>query len=110
VRQVLPLLQIETMAEQANLVLEHALDALMRHDAGLASSVSAMDIEVNRQRDALVTELKVQMSQNPPAIPTLLSLIFVVQSIERIGDHAKSLAENVIHTIEGIDIRHRKPF
>ncbi|NBS94928.1 MAG: phosphate transport system regulatory protein PhoU [Betaproteobacteria bacterium] len=109
VRKTLPLVAIETMADQALLVLERALDAFIQHDAVLASSVSAMDIEVNRQRDALISGLKIQMSQNPNDIPTLLGLIFVVQSIERIGDHAKSLAESVIHTIEGIDIRHRKP-
>jgi phosphate transport system protein len=109
VRETLPLSSIETMAEQAHLVLERALNAFIQHDAGLASSVAAMDIEVNRHRDALVSGLKIQMSQNSHAIPILLGLIFVVQSIERVGDHAKSLAENVIHTIEGIDIRHRKP-
>jgi phosphate transport system protein len=41
------------------------------------------------------------------ALPSLLSLVFVVQSVERVGDHAKSLAANVIHVVAGVDVRHQ---
>jgi phosphate transport system protein len=107
-RSSLPLERVMSMAEHARSMLGRALDAMVRHDAELAATVSALDAEVERERDALQGELLSRMGTDPSAIAAALDLMFVVQSIERIGDHAKNLAEYVIHIVEGVDTRHRR--
>ena len=107
-RSSLPLERVMSMAEHARSMLGRALDAMVRHDAELAATVSALDAEVDRERDALQGELLTRMGTDPSAIAAALDLMFVVQSIERIGDHAKNLAEYVIHIVEGVDTRHRR--
>jgi phosphate transport system protein len=105
-RASLPLEQVTTMAEHVRSMLARALDAMVRHDAGLASTVAGMDVEVDRERDALQENLLARMGTDAGAIAAALDTMFVVQSIERIGDHAKNLAEYVINIVEGVDMRH----
>jgi len=107
-RSSLPLERVMSMAEHVRSMLGRALDTMVRHDAELAATVSALDAEVDRERDALQAELLMRMGTDPGAIAASLDLMFVVQSIERIGDHAKNLAEYVIHIVEGVDTRHRR--
>ena len=57
-------------------------------------------------RDELVAELIGRMSADPSRVADSLSLVFIVQSIERVGDHAKNIAEYVVQIVEGVDTRH----
>jgi phosphate transport system protein len=107
-RASLPLERVATMAEHARAMLGRALDAMVRHDASLAATVPDLDVEVDSERDALQENLLARMGTDSGAIAAALDVMFVVQSIERIGDHAKNLAEYVIHIVEGIDTRHTR--
>jgi len=107
-RASLPLERVATMAENARVMLGRALDAMIRHDASLAATVPDLDLEVDSERDSLQTNLLARMGTDAGAIAAALDLMFVVQSIERIGDHAKNLAEYVIHIVEGVDTRHTR--
>jgi phosphate transport system protein len=107
-RASLPLERVATMAENARAMLGRALDAMIRHDALLAATVPELDLEVDNERDSLQTNLLARMGSDAGAIAAALDVMFVVQSIERIGDHAKNLAEYVIHIVEGVDTRHTR--
>jgi phosphate transport system protein len=107
-RASLPLERVATMAEHARAMLGRALDAMVRHDASLAATVPDLDVEVDSERDALQENLLARMGTDSGAIAAAQDVMFVVQSIERIGDHAKNLAEYVIHIVEGIDTRHTR--
>jgi phosphate transport system protein len=107
-RASLPLERVSTMAENARGMLGRALDSMIRHDASLAATVPDLDLEVDSERDSLQTDLLARMGTDAGAIAAALDLMFVVQSIERIGDHAKNLAEYVIHIVEGVDTRHTR--
>ena len=107
-RSLFPLQAIAAMGARVAKMLEHTTTAMIQMDSALAAQVGPLDLEVNRQRNAVVEQLIAKMAVNREAIPSLLALVFVTHSIERVGDHAKSLAESVIHVVEGIDIRHRR--
>lgn len=84
-------------------------DAFVRHDANVAAALYARDAEVDALRDELIADLMIVMSRSPDAVAPALAMVFVVQSIERVGDHAKNIAEYVVNVVEGIDLRHALP-
>jgi phosphate transport system protein len=87
-------------------MLQRAIDAFVRHDATVAAELVATDVQIDEQRDALRTGLLQLMSHQPQAVAASVDLIFIVQSIERVGDHAKNIAEYVVTVVEGVDPRH----
>ncbi|MGE3862598.1 MAG: phosphate signaling complex protein PhoU [Burkholderiaceae bacterium] len=98
--------RIETMTELVRGMLHAALDAFVRHDTAAAAALAERDDEVDGLRDELLRELMDCMSKRPEVVSPAMALIFVVQSIERVGDHAKNIAEYVVNVVEGIDLRH----
>lgn len=98
--------RIERMASLVGDMLRAAIDAFVRHDIGVAAVLAERDAEVDALRDALIAELIAEMVRKPAAVSPALALIFVVQSIERVGDHAKNIAEYVVNVVEGVDLRH----
>ena len=98
--------KIQRMADLVAEMLGAAIDAFVRHDTAVSKRLAERDREVDGLRDDLVEELIARMSAEPTKVSDLLALVFVVQSIERVGDHAKNIAEYVIHVVEGIDTRH----
>lgn len=98
--------RIEQMAALVCDMLRAAIDAFVRHDVGAAAFLAERDAEVDALRDALIAELIGVMGRQPVAVSPALALIFVVQSIERVGDHAKNIAEYVVNVVEGVDLRH----
>ena len=93
--------RIEQMAGLACEMLRLAIDAYRRQDADAARALIGRDDEVDDLRDELTRELVSVMSTAPGGISQGLSLIFVVQSLERVGDHATNLAESVLLAVEG---------
>jgi phosphate transport system protein len=65
-----------------------------------------MDRAVDASRDALIGELVAGMASDSATLGQAVDLILVVQSIERVGDHAENIAEYVVNVVEGIDMRH----
>jgi phosphate transport system protein len=99
---------VARMAEIAIEMLRAAIDAFVRQDEGAADRLESRDAEVDVLRDQLVGQLIQRMADEPATVSDALALVFVVQSIERVGDHAKNIAEYVVHVVSGVDPRHSR--
>jgi phosphate transport system protein len=104
----IPFEPILRMSEIVVEMLRSAIDAFVRQDEGAAARLSMRDIEVDALRDELVSQLITRMSEDSKVVSSALALVFVVQSIERVGDHAKNIAEYVVHVVSGVDSRHAR--
>ena len=98
--------KIQRMADQVAAMLGAAIDSFVRHDTTVSEQLAQRDRDVDQLRDELVAELIGRMSADPSRVADSLSLVFIVQSIERVGDHAKNIAEYVVQIVEGVDTRH----
>lgn len=98
-----PVLQ---MTEIVADMLRSAIDSFLRQDEAAAERLIQRDVEVDALRDELIGALMRRMSEDPTRVSEALSLVFVVQSLERVGDHAKNIAEYIMHVVSGIDSRH----
>jgi phosphate transport system protein len=102
-----PLIDIPLMAEIARRMLREALDAFVRQDAVLAQKVLNTDDEVDAFKNQIFRELLTYMMSDPGTIPRALALILISRNLERVGDHATNIAEEVIYAAQGRDVRHR---
>ncbi|HEX5803719.1 MAG TPA: phosphate signaling complex protein PhoU [Azospira sp.] len=93
-------------ADEAVNMLRQALDSFARLDSPLADAVIHADAKVDAEFKAIVRQLITYMMEDPRTISTAIDIVWIGRSIERIGDHAKNIAENVIYIAEGRDIRH----
>jgi phosphate transport system protein len=100
------LLDIPKMEPLVRSMLHKCLDAFVQGDADLARSVLLSDDEVNLLRDATYGELLEAMRRDPAVVPPAITLIFIARNLERIGDHATNIAEDVVFLVKGIDVRH----
>lgn len=87
-------------------MLRASVQAFVDHDANVAELLRIRDAEVDQLRDARIADLLQAMSRDSQNVSAALALVFVVQSIERVGDHAKNIAEYVVNVVEGVDARH----
>lgn len=94
------------MSDVAGTMLHDSLDAFARGDLEIAYSVLKRDDQVDELRDRLLHELLTQMVDNPGDIVPAFDRILVAKSLERIGDHATNIAEDVIYVVAGDDVRH----
>jgi phosphate transport system protein len=104
---VKPLLDIPRMGAIAQLMLRDALDAFVRGDLALASAVLAEDDRLDALKTQIFRELLTFMLQDPATIEPALDLILVSRHLERIGDHATNIAEDVIFMVSARDVRHQ---
>jgi phosphate transport system protein len=98
--------RIHAMAEHAARMVGQAIDALVAHDTRVALELGASDDTVDDLRDELVAELSLKIAQAPQQVAQVLTAILIVQSIERVADHAENVAEYIVNVVEGIDMRH----
>jgi phosphate transport system protein len=75
-------------------------------DAALAQHVLDMDDTVDAFKDQIFRELLTHMMSEPATIPRALALILISRNLERVGDHATNIAEEVIYVAQGRDVRH----
>jgi phosphate transport system protein len=87
--------------------LQKALDAFARLDAVSALEVLKSDDQIDREFEGLLRKLITFMMEDPRTISSSIDLVFVAKAIERVGDHAKNVAEAVIYIVKGTDVRHR---
>lgn len=98
--------EIRHIGEQVRKMVQEALDAFARFDADLALSVAQYDKTVDREYKTALRELATYMMEDPRSISRVLNVIWVLRSLERIGDHARNIAELVIYLVRGTDVRH----
>ena len=103
---VKPMTDIPKMASLVQSMLLKCLDAFVQGDAELARSVLVSDDEVDRLRDAVYAELLEVMQRDPSLLTAAIDLLFIARNLERIGDHATNIAEDVVFLVKGVDVRH----
>lgn len=99
---------IRHLAEAALNLVRQSLDAFARLDVPLAQEVIKADSDVDTEFKSIIRQLITHMMEDPRTITTSIEIISIARAIERIGDHAKNVAEQVVFIVEGRDIRHIK--
>jgi len=102
----LPVADLSFEADLAIAQLRKALDAFARLDTARALEVLKQDDQIDQEFDGLMRKLITYMMEDPRTISSSIDLIFVAKAIERVGDHAKNLAEAIIYVVKGTDVRH----
>jgi phosphate transport system protein len=100
------LIDIPRMAGLAQSMLRDALDAFVRRDLDLAQHVLDEDDTLDELKNQIFRELLTYMLQDPSTIEPALELILISRHLERIGDHATNIAEDVIFIVSARDVRH----
>ena len=100
------LIDIPKMASIAQTMLREALDAFVRRDTALAQRVLNADDELDGLKTQIFRELLTYMLQDPSTIEPALDLILISRHLERIGDHATNIGEDVIFMVSARDVRH----
>lgn len=100
---------IRTIGKGTSDLLHDALDAFARLDGKQAMQIIAGDEIIDHEFRTILRNLITFMMEDPRTISPALDTLWVAKAIERIGDHAKNIAEYVIYVVEGRDIRHSKP-
>lgn len=87
-------------------MLHASLDAFTRLDAEAALEIVQQDREVNQEYKTALRELISFMVEDPRSITRVMNIMWVLRGLERIGDHARNIAEHVIYLVKGLDVRH----
>lgn len=102
----LPAIELRYAANLASGLLNKALDAFARLDVNAAVAILKEDDLIDQEFDNFVRVLVTYMMEDPRMISPSLDLLFLAKAIERIGDHAKNIAEFIIYVVKGEDVRH----
>ena len=103
-----PLTLLPAMAEIASEMVHDVLTAYAARDAVAAEEIISRDIKVDAFYDSIFRNLVSYMVENPATISTAAQLLFVARNLERIGDHATNIAEQVHYTVTGIYLPERE--
>lgn len=98
--------EIRHLSANVQKMLNAALDAFARFDVRAAIKVMRDDRFVDREYKSAMREMVTQMMEDPRSISRVLSIVWALRSLERIGDHARNIAEHVIYLVRGMDVRH----
>jgi len=104
--RALPSSELRLATELASNLLRKSLDAFARLDTATAVTILKEDDLIDKEFDGFVRKLITYMMEDPRTISAGLDLLFVAKALERIGDHAKNIAELIIYIVKGEDIRH----
>jgi len=102
----LPISELRMAADLAAALLRKTLDAFARLDTVSALSIIKGDDESDAEYDGFLRKLITYMMEDPRTISPSLDLLFLAKSIERVGAHAKNIAEQIIFIVKGEDVRH----
>jgi phosphate transport system protein len=100
--------EIRLSGQMAISLLRRSLDAFARLDTVAAAEVVQEDRQIDEEFRAFVRKLITYMMEDPHTITTGLDMLTIAKAIERIGDHAKNIAEYVIYVAKGADVRHMR--
>jgi len=101
-----PPIRLSHIADAVVDMLRTALDAYARLDTVSAAQVVRQDKDVDAEFKGIMRQLITYMMEDPRTISQAIELMFVAKSVERIGDHAKNIAEYVVYMVKGRDVRH----
>jgi len=104
--RALPSSELRLATEMASDLLRKSLDAFARLDTATAVTILKEDDMIDKEFDGFVRKLITYMMEDPRTISSSLDLLFVAKALERIGDHAKNIAELIIYIVKGEDVRH----
>ena len=104
--RAIPSSYLRVAAELASGLLRKALDSFARLDTSVALTILKEDDLIDQEFGGFVRKLITYMMEDPRTISPSLDLLFIAKAIERIGDHAKNIAEFIIYIVKGEDVRH----
>ena len=99
-------LQLGEMAAKSQQMLKKVLDAFVNVNAAAAREIRLADLDLDALNRAMATRLKAEITRTPALLEPLLKLMHIARHLERIGDHATNIAEDLIYLIEGKIVRH----
>lgn len=102
-----PRIDLNKLASLVQKNLQAALDAFVRKDADSATAVITADAEIDKLNASLFAELIAHVATDPATVTRVLPLTSVCRYLERVGDHVKNLAEEVVYMVKATDVRHR---
>lgn len=102
----MPRMDLSHVADRAVAMLRQSLDAFARLDVAEAMQVVKQDQTVDDEFRAIMRQLITFMMEDPRTITRALEILFIAKAVERIGDHAKNMAEYVVYMVKGRDVRH----
>jgi phosphate transport system protein len=94
------------IGNQVRLMIHEALDAFARLDAEQALRVMQTDADIDREYQSATRALMTYMMEDPRYISRVINVLWVLRSLERVGDHARNISEQVIYMVRGEDVRH----
>ena len=91
-------------------ILNNALDAFARFDTEAALRTFNQDQQIDLDYQTALRESVTYMMEDPTSISRVINILWVIRSLERVGDHAKNLCEQIVFVVRGTDIRHQAVF
>jgi phosphate transport system protein len=104
---VKPLIDLPKMSDMAQRMLRDALSAFVSGDVALAADVLKRDDGLDDLKRQVFQDLMTHMLNNADLVPPALDLVLISRHLERVGDHATNIAEDIVFLVEGRDIRHQ---
>ena len=96
------------IGNQVRIMIHDALDAFARLDAEQALRVLHADADIDREYQSATRTLMTYMMEDPRQITRVINVLWVLRSLERVGDHARNISEQVIYMVKGFDARHTR--
>ena len=100
--------EVRHLGQSVMSMLSNALDAVARFDVDAAMRTIEEDKQIDQEYKTALRELATYMMEDPRSISRVINILWVVRSLERIGDYAKNLCEQIFFVVNGKDIRHQK--